>query len=316
MIDSPFLKRDPAYWPLVAVVGVSAVGIGILGVGFVLASVALSGGQVTELQRPDRGVIVAWPIITPPPTVTIAAATIALVAVVILAARTTVRTRGTLSTTFGWALAGMLGAGSLAMAFPDAHVGGSALVTGLSDHGIAAGGFALAAAVSLIGQGRSSTATKAARAAGLNPGFLSIGPPQGTSLVPELDIQAPWMWNWTMHDGVPAIVPEQHRPVPMRILVPDRDAAPLADPVPTEAIVHGAPARREVIAESSGGTLLRYRYSPPADRTERVIEMRIAPTSNRHELRAYRDCADLIAGSAQWQAEPIARKKKRWWGGS
>lgn len=314
MIDSPFVRKDPAFWPLVAILGVSAVGIAVLGVGFVLASVVLSGGQVTEDQRPDRSATVEWPIYQLPPAVTIAAAAVALVALVILAARTTVRTRGTLSTAFGWALAGMLGAGSFAVAFPDARVGASPIIPGVSDHAAAAAVFALAAVVSLIVQSRSGAATKTVRAAGLNPAFLPIVPPQGASLVPELDVQAPPMWRWTTHDGVPAIVPEEHRPAPLRIIVPRSAAAPASDPSATEAVVHGAPARREVVADASGGTIVRYRYASPSSGPDRIIEMHIAPTADRHELRAYIDCADLIAGSVRWSATAAApARPRRWW---
>lgn len=314
MIDSPFLQKDPAHWPLVAIVGISAVGIGLLGIGFVLGSVALSGGQVTETQRPTRSAILDWPIIMPPPVLTMAAAAIAVVAVVILAARVTVRTRGTLSTTFGWTLAGMLGAGPLAFAFPDARVGESPLVPGLSDHAPAAAAFALAALISLIGQGRSIAAARAARAAGLNPAFLPIVPPQGTPLVPELTIQAPPMWRWTAEHGLPSIVPEAHRPAPVRIVVPDREAGPITDPDPHEAVVDDAPARRERIADGSGGTIMRYRFATPTSGDERVVDVRIRPTADRHELRAYIDCADLIAGSVRWN-EPAAApaRRRRWW---
>ncbi len=314
MIDSPFLEKDRAHWPLVTVIGITSVGMAVLGIGFGFASYTLSGGQITEDQRPDRSAIVDWPIITPPALMTIAAAVLAVVAIIVLATRTTVRTAGTLVTAFGWALAGMLGALALASAFPRARIGSVAMVPGFSDHAVGVGIFALAALATFLGQRSVSRATKAARAAGLNPAFLPIVPPQGTSLVPGLHIEAPPMWRWTPRDGVPAIVPEEHRPAPLLITVLDGDPGPVVDPMPVEAMVGDAAARRETITEASGETLLRYRYSPPAGAAERVVEMRIRPTANRHELRAYIDCADLIAGSVRWHApaaEPV--RKRRWW---
>jgi len=301
MIDSPFLRKDPAYWPLVGIAGISTVGIGLLGVGFALASSVLSAGQITEVQRPDRTAIVPWPIIAPPPAVTVTAAAIALIAIVILTTRSTVRHRGTLSTTFGWSLSGGIGSWALAISFPDASIGASPLLVGYSDHALGAVGFALAALASLIGQGRSSRATRAVRAAGLNPAFLPITPPQGTSPVPDLVIEAPPMWRWTTEYGAPAIVPEEGRPAPMRIVVLDGAVVPAADPAPMTATVNGTPTRREIIADGSEGTILRYRFSTTDGAADRVIEARITTTADPHERTAYRDCADLIAGSVRWR---------------
>ncbi|WAB84261.1 hypothetical protein OVN20_01410 [Microcella daejeonensis] len=176
IVDSPFILRDRAYWPLVAVIGICTIGLTVIGIGFGILSSMLSGGQITEVQRPTRSAIVPWPFVTPPALLTIVAAALALGASILLAARTSVRTSGFLTTTFGWSLAGMLGAGALAVAFPNARVGGSALIPGLSDHAIGAAGFALGAVTSILGQTRLQTGYTAARAAGLNPAFFPIVP--------------------------------------------------------------------------------------------------------------------------------------------
>ncbi|WP_168916496.1 GumC domain-containing protein [Microcella flavibacter] len=313
IVDPPFILRDRAYWPLVAVIGICTIGLTVIGIGFGILSSMLSGGQITEVQRPTRSAIVPWPFVTPPALLTIVAAALALGASILLAARTSVRTSGFLTTTFGWSLAGMLGAGALAVAFPNARVGGSALIPGLSDHAIGAAGFALGAVTSILGQTRLQTGYTAARAAGLNPAFFPIVPPQGASLVPELHIEAPPMWRWILHDGRPAIARTDDRPAPMRIVVPDRDAPPLSDPAPTAAAVNGAPTRREIITDSSGGTIMRYRYQAKIDEPERVIEIHITATSDRHSMQAYRDCADLIAGSVRWTAVLAEKRRRPWW---
>jgi len=301
MIDSPFLPRDRAYWPLVAVAGAMTVGIGVLGVGFGLLSSIISGGQVSAEQRPDRQPIVPWPIFVTPPQVTVIAAAIAVIVVIVIAARITMRLRGTLGTLFGWSLAGAAGSLMLALSFPDASIGSRTVMAGFSDHALSIVGFCIAALAALIGQGRLSRANRAVRRARLNPAFLPISPPQGTTRVTDMSIDVPPLWRWTTIDGVPTLIPEEGDPDPMHVVVLDAATAMSPGRDATATVVEGVTALREVVTDGPESAVMRYHFASPDDRGDRVIEVRVTDVSDPIERAAYRECADLIAGSFRWR---------------
>ncbi len=242
-----------------------------------------------------------------PPLATVGASLIAIVATGVLAARMTLRLQGTLTTVFGWAMAGGMGAWMLMPVFPDSSIGASPLIGGVSDHALAVGGFGLAAAIAVIGSSRLARATRTMRAAGLNPAFALIGPISSSPPVPGLTIHAPMRWGWTLRDGLPSLEPVEGGPAPLRlVLLPDA-APPDPSTESTRVSVDGIEARREVVEDGPGGTTVRYRFLAPQGGADRIVEARIEPTADAHERRAYRDCADLIAGSVRWERPP-----RRW----
>ena len=298
-MSSPFLTRYPVNSVLLIIAAISMIGIAILGVGFALASFALSGGQITPEQRPERSVVIPWPIYSPPAIVTVSAALIAVGVTVAIAARAGLRQTGTLVTFFGWALGGAIGSIALALAFPQAQVWARPLIDGISDHWIACAGFGVAASVVLVNQGRLNRAEKRVRATGLHPAFLYPVPPQGSVDTLDFVVEAPPLWEWRPTPTELLVVPPASEPGPVQIAIfPDVGLAPSGG---TTAIVDGLEVHRRVTIDSPERTVVQYRYPNPRGTTGRVMEVRILDVPNRHERAAYCDSADIIAGFFRWR---------------